>query len=242
MNTTQKNIKRSVKRSLFIVLIVLSAIGLAFIGTSIGLSIKYKQIQNDYIETVAVLSTVDHNDERAYVKYTPIGETTEIEAKLKSYSSSYYEGKALNIYYNPNNFQDVYNPKELKIVILIFLIIGIVQLLFGFTPLIVFASAQARGNYYKTHFKKERANVIGIKTNYSISIGNSHPYTVTYKTKDGKYLKTTDYSSRFTNYEEGLVIDVYKNDKNGKYYADPESIRKEEIIEEDIFSIDNDKF
>ena len=71
MNTTQKNMKRSVKRSLFIVLIVLSAIGLAFIGTSIGLSIKYKQIQNDYIKTVAVLSTVDHNDERAYVKYLP---------------------------------------------------------------------------------------------------------------------------------------------------------------------------
>ena len=238
MNSTKSHIKTS----LFIVLIVLSICALGFIGASVGVFLRYRYVENNFIKVDAVISTVNHSSEDAFVTFTPDGETTPIEVKLNSYSSSYYEGKEIVIYYNPDNYHEVSSLKELAIISIVFFVIGIIQLITGFIPLIIFTALKAKAKYYKTHFKKERANVIGIKTNYSFSIGNAHPHTISYKTKDGKYLKTTDYSSRFTNYEEGLVIDVYKNDKNGKYYADPESIRKEEIIEDDIFSIDKDKF
>lgn len=239
MNSTRSH----VKTSLFIVLIVLSICALGFIGASVAVFLRYKYVENNFIKVDAVMSTVNHSSEDAFVTFTPVGETTPVEAKLNSYSSSYYEGKEIVIYYNPDNYHEVSSLKELAIITIVFFVIGIIQLTVGFIPLIIFASIQAKAKYYKKNFKKEQAKVLEIKTNYAFSIGNAHPHTISYKTKDGKYLKTTDYSNKFTNFEEGLVIDIYKNDKNGKYYADPESIRKGEILEEeDMFSIDNDKF
>ena len=234
--------KISPKTSLFLALIIILLIALGFIGAAIGINFKSIQVKRDYIEVVSVISEIDHHNERAYAKYTPIGESTEIEVELNTYSSSYYVGKEIIIHYNPNNYEDVYNIQVLKTIAFVFILIGIVMFTIGFIPMIAFLAIQARANYYKKNFRKEQAKVLSIKTNYIFSIGNAHPRIITYLTKDSKSLKTTDYSSKFVNFEEGLVIDVYKNNKNGKYYADPESIRKGEIIEDDIFSIDKDKF
>ena len=231
------------KRSAFLVIIILSILGLGFIIAALFISARRNFVKTNFIETQATISVVDHFDEEAFITYTPLNETTPIEVRLNSYSSSYYVGKEIKIYYNPENYQEISDVKTLNILIIVFFAVGSVQIILGFVPLIIFTSIGVKAKYYKNHFRKQKAKVLSIKTNYSFSIGNTHPHVITYKTKDGKELKVTDYSSRFTSFEEGLVIDVYQNDKNGKCYADPESIKKEEIIEEDnMFSIDNDKF
>lgn len=240
-----KKKKMSIKGSLYLTLLIFLALGIAFVGATIGILIRLNYVKNNFIEIEAVISYIDytdHDDNDAYVTFIPEGETSEVEIKLNSYSSSYYVGKKINIYYNPANYNEISEPKTLQIVSLVFFIIGVLLILLGFIPLIIFGSISARAKYYKKHFKKQSAKILSINTNYVVAIGNAHPRVINYKTKDGIVLKTTDYSSRFVNFEEGLVIDVYKNDKNGKYYADPESIRKDEFVEEDIFSIDNDKF
>lgn len=142
METSKNNNGVKVAGSIVgIALMVFSGIFL-FVGiifliiSAVFLEINKSHAEN-YLPTKAIISEIrissDSSD--AYVNYLVDGKV--LTSKLDMYSSDMYEGKKIEIYYDPENPSDITYLEGMRMFTTIFLIVGIVLTVSGLIPFII---------------------------------------------------------------------------------------------------------
>ena len=113
------------------VILTLLLFSLVFLIGSIFSFSSTLKIKNKYIETQAEITKITE-DEDVYVSFYIDEELKEV--KLSEYSSTWKVGNKIKVYYNPNNYQDVYTknfmvfmPSILSGVAVVLLIIATIQ-------------------------------------------------------------------------------------------------------------------
>ena len=120
--------------------IILASIGAIFviIGLVVFGSVFNYENKVDSVGTITeILSyrSTNHNiNHEVYVSYTVEGK--EYKSRLNSYSSSFYEGKEIDIYYDKDNPNKI-GVKSLDLLFLIFPGIGLIFLIIGGTGILV---------------------------------------------------------------------------------------------------------
>lgn len=196
--------------------------GLIFVGIAylfIGLYFNNK----NYIETEAIITYVDHNDEDVNIRFTT-KDGEDIETSVNFYSSSFKEGKKVTISYNIDNPTKVKYKPVYIILPIVFGSIGLILLIIGLVVTLKIYMIARNREVCMLNGRKTNATVLSIKTNYALSIGGVHPQKIYYKEKSGRTSYTTSYSKHLIDFKENLEICVYIIDSSGKSYADPYSI------------------
>ena len=119
--------------------ILFASVGAIFviIGFVVSLNIFNDKNKVNTVGTITEISSYSRDDNRnhdVYVSYIVDGK--EYESRLYSYSSSFYEGKKINIYYDKENPNKI-GVKSLDWLFLIFPGIGLIFLIIGGTGILI---------------------------------------------------------------------------------------------------------
>ena len=161
--------------------ILFASIGLLFVVIGIFLCKDILNYENK-IETTAIITQIssyrggngDRNHE-VYVSYF-IDENKQ-EARLNSYSSSFYEGKEIEIYYDKDNPSKV-GVKSLDLLCLIFPGIGLIFAAVGGAALIIKWNKKRIGKNLKEKGEVIYADYVETVLNSSYSVNGRHPYYI----------------------------------------------------------------
>lgn len=133
----------------------------------------------DTIGTITEISSYrspNHNrNHEVYVLYTVEGK--KYESRLNSYSSSFYEGKEINIYYDKDNPNKI-GMKSLDLLFLIFPGIGMIFLIIGVTGILVKINKRKLGQRLKENGKLIYANYNETVLNTSYRVNGKCPYNI----------------------------------------------------------------
>lgn len=189
-------------------------------------------------QTVGVISEIKTRTDsdgdiyrRVYVKYEADG--TEYETELDGYSSSYYEGKEIEIYYDNDNPYDV-GVKSFDYLLLIFPGMGLIFLLIGGIGLGVKINGRISGNKLKQFGQKVYANYSTTILNRSYTVNGRHPYNIICEwnsPEDGKKYILKSKNIWFN--PENIIAE--KNITMFAVYMNPEN-RKKYLIDTDILT------
>lgn len=120
--------------------IIFASIGMIFIliGLVIGINVfNYDNKENTMGTITNISSYRDHDGDRNYEVYVTYNvDGKKYESKLNGYSSSFYEGKEIEIYYDKNNPSKI-GVKSLDLLFLIFPGIGLIFFIIGGTGIII---------------------------------------------------------------------------------------------------------
>lgn len=112
-------------------------IGIIFLILSAVFLEVNKSHAEDYIPTEAVISEIRNSSDSSDAYATYVVDGKKLKAKLDVYSSDMYEGKEIEIYYDPDNPYDVTYLEGMRIFTTVFSIIGAVLTVIGLIPLII---------------------------------------------------------------------------------------------------------
>lgn len=142
MTTSQNNNIVKVAGSVVgIAMILFSGIFL-FVGiiflilSAVFLEVNKSHAEN-YLPTEAVISEIRISSDSSDAYATYVVDGKKLKAKLDVYSSDMYEGKEIEIYYDPDNPSDVTYLEGMRIFTTVFSIIGAVLTVIGLIPLII---------------------------------------------------------------------------------------------------------
>lgn len=158
----------------------------AIIGTIfivIGIFVSFQVLKKgDKIETMGVITQISSyrqtNGDRGhevYVSYMVNGE--EYESKLNSYSSSFYEGKEIDIYYHKNNPHEI-GSSSLDFLVLLFPGIGFIFAIIGGIGLFVKMNKKKKIRKLRETGDIIHANYMETTMNTSYSVNGRHPYNI----------------------------------------------------------------
>lgn len=156
-----------------------------------------------------------------WIEYTVNGEV--LEKNLNEYNSSMYEGKKIDVYYDPDNPSDVRTYS--KTFEFIFLGIGSLFTVIGAVFLIVNVMSRRNIKNLKKSGDKLSGTITNVVRNYNMTINNRHPYKAECEVinpYDGEtYLYSSDNVTDDISGLTGMTVTVYvdKNNKK-KYYVD----------------------
>ena len=119
--------------------------------------------------------TNDDRNYRVYVSYNVDGKL--YESGLNGYSSNFYEGKEINIYYDKNNPNKI-GMKSLDLLFLMFPGFGLVFLAIGGTGLLIKSRNKKLEKSLKENGDVIYANYVETIVNRSYSVNNRHPYRI----------------------------------------------------------------
>jgi len=161
--------------------IIFASVGTIFvlIGVVICMSIFDYDNKIDTTGTITKISSYrDTDGDRNYVVYVSYSVNgREYEAKLNSYSSSFYEGKEIEIYYDKGNPNKI-GVKSLDLIFLIFPGIGLIFAIIGWTGIVV----KIRGKKLEKELKEKGepiyANYVETVINTSYRVNGIHPYNI----------------------------------------------------------------
>ncbi len=229
--------KLNKKNNLLPIVFILIGISLFIIGI---LVCKNTFNYEDKIDTKGTITEiiVDYDSDGdanydVYVSYIINGE--EYESKLNSYSSSFYEGKIIDIYYDKNNPRKIGN-KDLDKITIIIPIFGVIFLSIGLMVLIIPKIKNSKHKTIKQNGKRIEASYIETVINTSYSFNNMNPYNIVcqwYDEYEGEYYifeseniwsDPQDIIEKYNIVTIPVYIDV-NNKKN--YYVDIEDIMKQ---------------
>lgn len=202
---------------------------LFIVGSFVSFQIlKYSE---DKVETKGIITKIIiHNriegdrTYNVYVTYEANGK--QYESRLNSYSTSFYEGKEIDIYYDKNNPHKIGN-KSMDLLILIFPGISIIFVIIGGSRLFIKTNKKKKAVKLKENGTLVHANYIETVLNTAYSVNRRHPYYIVcewHNPEDGKkYLFRSD--NIWTN-PENIIEDnniktfpVYMNPNNIKQYV-----------------------
>ncbi len=173
-----------------------------------------------------ITSNNNQENHQVYVSYQ-VGDKL-YESPLNGYSSSYYEGKEIEIYYDKAN-PDKIGVKSLDLLFLILHGLGLIFTTIGGTGLLINLNHQKKYQRLKNTGTLIYADYIETTINYSININNSHPYNIICEWTNPKDNKKYVFKSAniWINPSSTLTsnpkIPVYIDDKYN-YYVDTDSI------------------
>lgn len=120
-------------------------------------------------------STNNNIRHEVYVSYTV--EDKEYESKLNSYSSSFYEGKEIDIYYDEENPEKI-GVKSLDLIFLMFPGFGILFLVIGGTGILVKISKKNKEKKLRENGELIYANYVETAINHSYRVNGKFPYNI----------------------------------------------------------------
>ena len=148
-------------------------VGLILIGSVFNSANK---VETTGIITRISLSRSSENESyKVYVSYVVKGD--EYESILNGYSSSFYEGKEVEIYYDKDNPNKI-GMKSLDLLILIVPGIGSIFLIIGGTGILLKVSKKKLENRLKKDGELIYADYDETIINTSYSINRRHPYKI----------------------------------------------------------------
>ncbi len=205
------------------------------IGVVIFGSIFNYKNKADTVGTITEISSHNSNnkDHEVYISYNVDGK--EYESKLNGYSSSFYEGKEIDIYYDKDNPSKI-GVKSLNLVFLVFPGIGLIFLIIGGTGIIVKANKRKLEKNLKEKGKLIYANYVETVLNTSYGVNGRCPYNVICEWNnelDGK--KYIFKSKNIWINPENVIKE--KNIKQFPIYIDNNNIKKY-VIDVDILTKD----
>lgn len=164
-----------------LVWIIFAIIGAIFLVVGVIVGINVFNYDNK-IETKAIITDMStyrkSNGKRGYevyVSYNIDGE--EYESILNVYSSDFYEGKEIDIYYDKDNPHKV-GVKSLDLVFLIFPAFGFVFLCIGGIGIVVSINKKKQNKKLKETGSLIYANYIETICNFSYRVNGRHPYNI----------------------------------------------------------------
>ncbi len=159
---------------------IFAIIGAIFVA--VGL-ILFESVFNsaNKVETTGIITRIslsgssENESYKVYVSYVVKGD--EYESILNGYSSSFYEGKEVEIYYDKDNPNKI-GMKSLNLLILIVPGIGLIFLIIGGTGILLKVSKKKLENRLKKDGKLIYADYDETIINTSYSINGRHPYKI----------------------------------------------------------------
>lgn len=160
--------------------IIFTIVGTVFVAIGIILFGSVFDYTNK-IETTGIITRIslsgssENDSNKVYVSY--VAEGNEYESTLSGYSSSFYEGKEIEIYYDKDNPNKI-GMKSLDLLFLIFPGLGLISLIIGVTGI----SAKARGKKSEKRLKENGeliyADYVETIINTSYSVNGRYPYKI----------------------------------------------------------------
>ena len=160
---------------------IFTIIGIVFItiGVVIGGNIlNYK----NKIDTKAIITDISsytsskgNRNYQVYVSY--IVEGKEYKSRLNGYSSGFYEGKEIDIYYDKDNPRQI-GVKSLDLLFLILPSIGLIFLIIGGTGILIKINKKNIEKKLKESGELVYANYIETVVNRTYSVNGKHPYNI----------------------------------------------------------------
>ena len=117
----------------------------------------------------------DDRNYRVYVSYNVDGRT--YESELNGYSSSFYEGKEIEIYYDKDNPNKI-GMKSLDLLFLILPGIGLIFLVIGGTGIFIKINRRNLGKRLKENGELIYADYVETIINTSYSVNGRYPYKI----------------------------------------------------------------
>lgn len=170
--------ENKIDNSVWIIFAIIGAIFLV-VGVIVGVNIfNY----DNKIETKGIITDIssyrksdDETGHEVYVSYNVAGK--EYESKLNGYSSSFYIGKEIDIYY------DQYDPnkigvKSLDLVFLIFPALGFIFFIIGVIGIVVNIVKKMQNEDLKNFGTLIYANYVETVPNYMYRVNGKYPYNI----------------------------------------------------------------
>lgn len=220
-----------------LVWIIFAGIGAIFvlIGTVVCINIfNY----NNKIETTGIITDISSykgtdGDRKysVYVSYNVNGK--EYESELNTYSSSFYEGKEIEIYYDKDNPNKI-GSKSLDLIFLIFPGCGLLFLIIGGTGIAIKIKGKMSERKLKETGERIYADYVETNINTSYTVNDRCPYIIICKWNNPIDNKTYMFKSKniWIN-PESIILE--KNIKQFPVYLDKNN-RNNYVIDIDILN------
>lgn len=207
---------------------------IGIIITSIGLYTSIKMLDNsnkeDTIGTITSIVSTSSDNPDVYVTYNVDGKR--YTSVMRGYSSTFYEGKKIDIYYMKND-PNIIGNKKLELLILLLPFIGLIFLLIGGTNIFkIISNKKKKERLIKTGIKIE-ATYIETNTNFNLRVLGRNPSNIICEYDDPVSNNTYKFKSERLWYDPSLYISdceietftVYVNKNDMKdYYVDIEEL------------------
>lgn len=161
--------------------LIFTIVGTVFVAIGIILFGSVFNYTNK-IETTGIITEIwssrdsDNNrNHKVYVSY--VAEGNEYESTLNGYSSSFYEGKEIEIYYDKDNPNKI-GMKSLDLLFLLFPGLGLISLIIGVTGISSKARGKKSGKRLKENGELIYADYVETIINISYSVNGRHPYKI----------------------------------------------------------------
>ena len=129
------------------------------------------------ITKISIYYSNDIHDKKYEVYISYIVDGKKYESMINSYSSSFYEGKEINIYYDKNNPSKI-GVKSLDLLFLIFPGAGLISLIVGATGILVKIKNRKLEKYLKENGELIYANYVETVLNTSYTVNGKKPYNI----------------------------------------------------------------
>lgn len=200
---------------------------LIIIGGLVGIYFVFQY--EGKIETTGVItqiSTYETSDDKAehevYVSYVVDGE--EYESKLNGYSSGFYEGQELDIYYDSDNPNKI-GSKSLDYILFLIPVFGLVFLIIGGTGKIIKIKKKSLEKNLRKNGQLIQANYVETILNKSYSINHKHPYNIICEWQNPQNNEKYEFKS-INLWENPENIIKEKNITTFPVYINPENMKK----------------
>ena len=216
---------------------IFASIGAIFviIGLAVFGSIFNYENKVDTVGTITGISSyysgTNHNrNHEVYVSYTVDGK--EYESRLNSYSSSFYEGKEIKIYYDKDNPNKI-GVKSLDLLCLIFPGIGLIFFIIGGTGILVKINKRKSEKKLKENGELIYANYVETVLNTSYRVNGKCPYNIICEWNNTLDSKKYIFKSKNIWIKEKDIkqFPVYIDNNNKKKYAIDVDILTENIVD-----------
>lgn len=207
---------------------IFSGIGVVFLIIGIILCVNIFNYKNkkDTIGTITRISaSQNHSRERdadVYVQYQVDGQT--YESRLNYYSSSFYEGKEIEIYYDVDNPHKI-GTKSGNLLFLMFPGFGLIFSGIGMSGLIVRRKKKRLEKRLRAEGRRILADYRGTVVNTSYTINGAHPYNVLCEWDNFEDNKKYLFKSKNIWFNPENII-LERNITTLPVYLDPQNIKK----------------
>ena len=181
-----------------LIFMIFAGIGAIFLLVGILLCVHILDYDGT-VETTGIITEISphrgsggHRDYDVYVSYEVDG--TDYESRLNGYSSGYYEGKKLDIYYDRDDPWRI-GSKTMDRMFLLFPGMGLLFCCIGGAGLAVIAKAGRRREALRENGYRVTAEYVETKRNRHYQVNNRNPYRVVCRWRDPETGETRTFHS-----------------------------------------------
>lgn len=223
--------KNNSKRVIASIGIMFFIIGILFLGIGCYNFISHKDFMERADKTDAVITDISYERKRMNgktvkrhiitIEYTVDG--VDYESEITEYKTGMYEGKTIEIYYDPNNPNDVKTNSIMLPVT--FAGLGLLFVIIGGSFIMIKIISSVRRKNLMANGDVLKGIITNVNMNMSVRINGRHPYRAECEVIDpidgNKYLYSSNNITEDISKFVGMEVTVYADKNNRKkYYVD----------------------